>query len=261
MFSRRDFLIRSTGFVTVSAMVPRWAVRGARRFEESVGAAFDGRTLVVLELAGGNDGLNTVVPYADALYPQLRSRIGVPVGEVLPLDGRLGLNPGHDRHQGALGRRTRRRRDERRVSELEPLALRGARRLAHGGSAARPEPGLARALGGRRPRRQRESALLRGDLAVPAEDAARRPRGRAHVSDARELPVPDGRGASRRFLEPGRGLSRRERCGVRDRERARTRFRASAGTRSRRRTSCRRSGTATWRWARIPRTAWARVWS
>ena len=93
MFSRRDFLIRSTGFVTVSAMVPRWAVRGARQFEESVGAAFDGRTLVVLELAGGNDGLNTVVPYADAVYPQLRSRIGVPVGEVLPLDDRLGLNP------------------------------------------------------------------------------------------------------------------------------------------------------------------------
>ena len=93
MYSRRDFLIRSTGFVTVSAMVPRWAVRGARQFEESVGAAFGGRTLVVLELAGGNDGLNTVVPYADALYPQLRSRIGVPVGEVLPLDDRLGLNP------------------------------------------------------------------------------------------------------------------------------------------------------------------------
>jgi len=93
MYSRRDFLIRSTGFVTVSAMVPRWAVRGARQFEESVGAAFGGRTLVVLELAGGNDGLNTVVPYADALYPQLRSRIGVPVGDVLPLDGRLGLNP------------------------------------------------------------------------------------------------------------------------------------------------------------------------
>jgi uncharacterized protein (DUF1501 family) len=93
MFSRRDFLIRSTGFVTVSAMVPRWAVKGAREFEESVGAAFDRRTLVVLELAGGNDGLNTLVPYADPLYPQLRSRIGVPVGEVLPLDERLGLNP------------------------------------------------------------------------------------------------------------------------------------------------------------------------
>ncbi len=92
-FSRRDFLIRSTGFVTVSAMVPRWAVAEAKHFEESVGAANAQRTLVVLELAGGNDGLNTVVPYADALYPQLRSRIGIPVGSVLPLDGKLGLNP------------------------------------------------------------------------------------------------------------------------------------------------------------------------
>jgi uncharacterized protein (DUF1501 family) len=92
-FSRRDFLMRSTGFVTVSAMVPRWAVAAARSFEESVGAESSHRTLVVLELMGGNDGLNTIVPYADALYASLRSRIGVPVGTVLPLDGQLGMNP------------------------------------------------------------------------------------------------------------------------------------------------------------------------
>jgi uncharacterized protein (DUF1501 family) len=91
--TRRDFLIRSAGFATVSAMVPRWAVKGAAAFEESVGADASGRTLVVVELMGGNDGLNTVVPYADALYPQLRSRIGIPVGSVLQLDSRLGLNP------------------------------------------------------------------------------------------------------------------------------------------------------------------------
>ena len=60
--SRRDFLLRSAGFVSVSAMVPRWAVTGTRMFEESVGAEATGRTLVVLELMGGNDGLNTVVP-------------------------------------------------------------------------------------------------------------------------------------------------------------------------------------------------------
>lgn len=92
-FSRRDFLIRSTGFVTVSAMVPRWAVEKARMFEESVGAANPNRTLVVLELMGGNDGLNTIVPYADSLYPVLRSRIGIPTGSVLPLDGKQGMNP------------------------------------------------------------------------------------------------------------------------------------------------------------------------
>src|SRR6185503_4871117 len=92
-FSRRDFLLRSAGFVSVSAMVPRWAVAGARMFEESVGAEATNRTLVVLELMGGNDGLNTVVPYTDALYPQMRSRIGLPLGTLLQLDGKLALNP------------------------------------------------------------------------------------------------------------------------------------------------------------------------
>jgi uncharacterized protein (DUF1501 family) len=74
-------------------MVPRWAVNGAGLFEESVEAAFANRTLVVLELAGGNDDLNTVVPYTDNLYTQMRSRIGIAPGSVLPLDSRLGLNP------------------------------------------------------------------------------------------------------------------------------------------------------------------------
>jgi uncharacterized protein (DUF1501 family) len=90
--SRRDFLLRSAGFVTVSAMVPRWAVAGARNFEESLGSAYPGRTLVVLELMGGNDGLNTVVPYTDNAYSQVRSRIGIPAGSILQLDSKLGLN-------------------------------------------------------------------------------------------------------------------------------------------------------------------------
>src|SRR5438105_1989006 len=91
--SRRDFLLRSAGFVTVSAMVPRWSVVGAKNFEESLGSAYPGRTLVVLELMGGNDGLNTVVPYSDGAYPQVRARIGIPVGSVLQLDSKLGVNP------------------------------------------------------------------------------------------------------------------------------------------------------------------------
>src|SRR5450631_4259117 len=94
-FSRRDFLLRSAGFVTVSTMVPKWVAAGTRHFEETVeaDAAASGRTLVILELMGGNDGLNTVIPYADAKYPQVRSRIGIPVASVLPLDEKLGLNP------------------------------------------------------------------------------------------------------------------------------------------------------------------------
>ena len=197
-FSRRDFLLRTTGFVTVSAMVPRWAVAGASRFEESVAAADTGRTLVVLELMGGNDGLNTVVPYADALYPQLRSRIGIPTGSVPSARRATGPEPGHDRPEVALGREPGGGRDERRISELEPLALRVARHLAHGRSAARAAARVARPLGRRDARGQRQSALLRGDLAVAAADAARGPRGRADVPDPGELPVPDRRGLSRR---------------------------------------------------------------
>ena len=90
--SRRDFLLRSAGFVSVSAMVPRWAVAGTRMFEESVGAEAASRTLVVLELMGGNDGLNTVIPYTDNAYAQVRSRIGIQAASVLQLSAKLGLN-------------------------------------------------------------------------------------------------------------------------------------------------------------------------
>ena len=65
-FSRRDFLLRSAGFVTVSAMVPRWAVAGASNSRSRSARRRPDRTLVVLELMGGNDGLNTVIPYADS---------------------------------------------------------------------------------------------------------------------------------------------------------------------------------------------------
>ena len=91
--SRRDFLLRSAGVVSVSAMVPRWAVDGARHFEETVVSEAPARTLVVLELMGGNDGLNSIVPYTDPQYPVLRSRIGLPLNTLLPLDGKLALNP------------------------------------------------------------------------------------------------------------------------------------------------------------------------
>ncbi len=50
-------------------------------------------TLIVVQMAGGNDGLNTVVPYADATYRKMRPTIGIAENKVLQLDGRLGLHP------------------------------------------------------------------------------------------------------------------------------------------------------------------------
>ena len=53
-----------------------------------------GRILLLVELKGGNDGLNTVVPYADPKYRELRPALGVAREHVLPLDEKVGL---HDR--------------------------------------------------------------------------------------------------------------------------------------------------------------------
>ena len=49
--------------------------------------------LVVLQLTGGNDYMNTVVPYGNPLYYDNRPSVNVPPEQVLPLDGRVGFNP------------------------------------------------------------------------------------------------------------------------------------------------------------------------
>ena len=49
--------------------------------------------LVVLQLSGGNDALNTLVPHGDPLYYDNRPSVRVPEGQALDLDGRVGFNP------------------------------------------------------------------------------------------------------------------------------------------------------------------------
>jgi uncharacterized protein (DUF1501 family) len=77
-----------SGAALLLAHSPGWAQGVARRATSA-----SDRVLVLVELKGGNDGLNTVVPYADPLYTQLRPGIGIPAGEVLRLDGAAGLHP------------------------------------------------------------------------------------------------------------------------------------------------------------------------
>ena len=52
----------------------------------------DGRILVVLQMAGGNDGLNTVVPYASDHYHRLRPKLGLPGEKILKINDDLGLH-------------------------------------------------------------------------------------------------------------------------------------------------------------------------
>ena len=77
-----------TGAALLYAHAPGWAQASAR----PAASAAD-RILVLVELKGGNDGLNTVIPYADSNYYQLRPVIGIKPEEVIRLDAQTGLHP------------------------------------------------------------------------------------------------------------------------------------------------------------------------
>jgi uncharacterized protein (DUF1501 family) len=92
MYHRREFLtrsLRSSSLVALSAAVPQFVARTAQ-------AAAPGKDtiLVVVELTGGNDGLNTVIPYADDLYHKARPTLSYGASRVLKLDDHVGLHPG-----------------------------------------------------------------------------------------------------------------------------------------------------------------------
>jgi uncharacterized protein (DUF1501 family) len=75
--------------VTLSPSVPAFLASAARGAEPDR----HGRILVVLELAGGNDGLNTVVPFRDDAYARVRPTLRLPGDKVVKLTDSLGLNP------------------------------------------------------------------------------------------------------------------------------------------------------------------------
>lgn len=72
-------------FFTMDAMAADAAIQTA--------TGRDNPILVVLQMAGGNDGLNTVIPYADDAYYRSRPVIGIARNQVLSLNGQVGLNP------------------------------------------------------------------------------------------------------------------------------------------------------------------------
>jgi len=49
--------------------------------------------LVVIQLTGGNDSLNTLIPYGDSLYYENRNTVAIPQEEVIAIDGNFGFNP------------------------------------------------------------------------------------------------------------------------------------------------------------------------
>ena len=88
---RRELLAGMAGLSAMS-MVPPAFTQAAQA--AATQAATSGKVLVILELSGGNDGLNTVVPYGDDAYYRQRPNIGIPKNELRIIDDHFGFNPG-----------------------------------------------------------------------------------------------------------------------------------------------------------------------
>ena len=87
MQTRRTFLQQSA-LVSLAPLVPAFLSRTALATD----AKPDERVLVVIQLDGGNDGLNTVVPYADENYAQCRQELRIRPKDVLKLNDAIGLH-------------------------------------------------------------------------------------------------------------------------------------------------------------------------
>jgi uncharacterized protein (DUF1501 family) len=96
--SRREFLARGLYGIGVGAGMP-WilnytsAALSAQALEGTSVEKHPNRILVVIELSGGNDGLNTVVPFGDAAYYRARPKLAIPDKDVIKIAEGFGFHP------------------------------------------------------------------------------------------------------------------------------------------------------------------------
>lgn len=94
--TRRELLrlgLGSSTLLACGATVPGFLARSALALAGDAGASAGGRILVVLQLDGGNDGLNTVVPYRDEHYRRHRPKLHLKEHDVRRIDERVGFHP------------------------------------------------------------------------------------------------------------------------------------------------------------------------
>lgn len=85
---RRKFLKQSS-LASSLFFVPSFV----RAFEEVASNKLGYKRLVIIQLSGGNDGLNTVIPYRNDLYYKERPTLGVQKNNIIKLNDEVGLNP------------------------------------------------------------------------------------------------------------------------------------------------------------------------
>ena len=92
LISRRKFLALTSG-VAIGAVAPILSLQDVAQAAIDRPLPANTPILVALTLYGGNDGLNTLIPYSDSLYFSSRPGISYPIETLLTLDSSLALNP------------------------------------------------------------------------------------------------------------------------------------------------------------------------
>ncbi|HEY5258301.1 MAG TPA: DUF1501 domain-containing protein [Candidatus Baltobacteraceae bacterium] len=90
---RGNFLLGAVSGITVVASADHIFAQALAASPLPGLPAGQNRTLVLVNLQGGNDGLNCIVPHGDAQYYRLRPTIGIAQAQVLAIDGQIGFNP------------------------------------------------------------------------------------------------------------------------------------------------------------------------
>lgn len=95
--SRRDFLIATGSVIAIGLAAPSWLGAAARaavtKQAKGLPAGGGGKVLVVCQLSGGNDGVNTVIPYSAKEYYSLRPELAIPAERSIPISNELALHP------------------------------------------------------------------------------------------------------------------------------------------------------------------------
>lgn len=103
--NRRDFLRASLAggsLVSMGLAVPGFLSRTALAAPAAGKPGSRETILVVIQLTGGNDGLNTVVPFGDDAYARLRTSLRLPAAQLKKIDDHIGLHPSLDGLFGLL---------------------------------------------------------------------------------------------------------------------------------------------------------------
>ena len=89
MYIKRKQFIQIGSLATASLLLPKFL----KAFEGRTLVPMGNKVVVILQLSGGNDGLNTVIPVRNDLYYKARPRLGIAKDKALLLTDEVGLNP------------------------------------------------------------------------------------------------------------------------------------------------------------------------